>query len=192
MTLSQLNPRDPFAVDTQALGRQPGSMRTVQRIVTVPEAFSNAMSSVPEGRELELDLRLEAVMEGVLVTGTVRGQFTAECSRCLDPVSEDFEAGLQEMFRYADEEDGPHQEDPETEDDDEDYYLEGDLLDLEPVVRDAVVLALPLSPLCDPDCPGLCSECGARLADVEPDHGHGDRVDPRWEALRGLAERPGE
>ncbi|CAL9438616.1 putative protein [Nocardiopsis dassonvillei] len=192
MTLSRLNPRDPFVVDTQALGRQPGSMRTVQRIVNVPEAFANAMASVPEGRELELDLRLEAVMEGVLVTGTVRGQIAAECSRCLDPLSEDFEAGFQELFRYTADESVPHSEDMEADDDDEDYYLEGDLLDLEPVVRDAVVLALPLSPLCDPDCPGLCSECGARLADAGPDHGHGDRVDPRWEALRNLAERPGE
>ena len=57
--------------------------------------------------------------------------------------------------------------------------------DLEPVLRDAVVLALPFQPLCRDDCPGLCAECGARLAD-DPDHGHGDAVDPRWAALQGL------
>ena len=62
--------------------------------------------------------------------------------------------------------------------------LEGDLIDLEPVLRDAVVLALPLRPLCRDDCPGLCAECGARLAD-DPDHGH-ETVDPRWAALQGL------
>ncbi|MDE3721618.1 MULTISPECIES: YceD family protein [Nocardiopsis] len=192
MTLSRLNPRDPFVVDTQALGRQPGSMRTVDRIVTLPEEFANAMASVSAGRELELDLRLEAVMEGVLVTGAARGQISAECSRCLDPLAEDFEAGFQEMYRYPADEDVFQEEDGDTDDDDEDYYLEGDMLDLEPVVRDAVVLALPLSPLCDPDCPGLCAECGARLADAEPDHGHDDRVDPRWEALRGIVEKSGE
>lgn len=191
MTLSRLDPRDPFVVDTRQLGRQPGSMRTVNRIVTVPEAFATAMAAVPEGSEVELDLRLEAVMEGVLVTGTARGQLTAECSRCLDPISEGVEAGFQELYRYsADDEVAVTGED--ADDEDEDYYLEGDLLDLGPVVRDAVVLALPLTPLCGPDCPGLCSECGAKLAEAGPDHGHGDNIDPRWEALREIADDPGE
>ncbi|QRN78970.1 MAG: DUF177 domain-containing protein [Nocardiopsis sp. BM-2018] len=177
-------------VDTRQLGRQPGSMRTVNRIVTVPDAFETAMASVPKGQETELDLRLEAVMEGVLVTGTVRGRLTAECSRCLDPLSEELEAGFQEMYRYAADDEESLGGDEGANDEDEDYYLEGDLLDLEPVVRDAVVLALPLSPLCGPDCPGLCAECGAKLADAGPEHGHGDGVDPRWEALREIAEKP--
>lgn len=179
-------------VDTRQLGRQPGSMRTAKRIVTVPEAFATAMAAVPAGTEVELDLRLEAVMEGVLVTGTVRGQHTAECSRCLDPLSEDLEVGFQEMYRYPGGDDEAVAGDADSADEDEDYYLEGDLLDLGPVVRDAVVLALPLSPLCGPDCPGLCAECGAKLAEVGSDHQHGDGVDPRWEALRGIAEDPGE
>lgn len=192
MTLSRLDPRDPFVVDTRPLGRQPGSMRTVNRIVTVPEAFSTAIATVPEGSELELDLRLEAVMEGVLVTGTVRGQLSAECSRCLDPISDEIEAAFQELYRYsADEDDVPGTVEDKG-DDDEEYYLEGELLDLGPVVRDAVVLTIPLIPLCGPDCPGLCTECGVKLAEAGPDHGHGDDVDPRWEALRGLAEDPGE
>ena len=192
ITLSRLDARDPYVVDTRPLGRQPGSMRTVNRIVTLTEGFETAMASVPEGQEIELDLRLEAVMEGVLVTGTVTGRLTAECSRCLDPLSEELEAGFQEMYRYAGEEDGSIETgDEDSGDEDEDYYLEGDLLDLEPVVRDAVVLALPLSPLCGPDCPGLCSECGVKLAEAGPEHGHGDGVDPRWEALRKIAEDPG-
>ncbi|GAB3718167.1 YceD family protein [Nocardiopsis nanhaiensis] len=177
-------------VDTRQLGRQPGSMRTVNRIVTVPEALETAMASVPKGQEIEVDLRLEAVMEGVLVTGTVQGSFAAECSRCLDPVSEGLDAGFQEMYRYAADEDDASGGDEDAEDEDEDYYLEGELLDLEPVVRDAVVLALPLTPLCGPDCPGLCTECGVKLAEAGPDHGHGEHIDPRWEALRGIAEDP--
>lgn len=192
MTLSRLDPRDPFVVDTRRLGRQPGSMRTLQRVVTTPEAFAVAVASVPQGSEMELDLRLEAVMEGVLVTGTVRGQLTAECSRCLDPVSEGVEARFQELYRYSADEDGATGTDEDAGDEDEEYYVEGDLIGLEPVVRDAVVLALPLIPLCGPDCPGLCSECGAKLAEAGPDHGHGDAIDPRWEALRKLAEDPGE
>ncbi|MFV2195908.1 YceD family protein [Nocardiopsis sp. LOL_012] len=187
-----LEPRDPFVVDTRPLGRQPGSMRTVDRLVAAPEAYSTAMASVPEGSEIALDLRLEAVMEGVLVTGTAGGRITAECSRCLDPLSEDFEAEFQELYRYSDENAEAAESGEDASDEDEDYYLEGDLLDLGPVVRDAVVLTLPLSPLCEPDCPGLCADCGARLADAGPEHGHGERIDPRWEALRTLAEDPGE
>ncbi|GHC93584.1 hypothetical protein GCM10007079_43160 [Nocardiopsis terrae] len=179
-------------VDTRQLGRQPGSMRTVNRIVTVPEAFETAMASVPKGQEIELDLRLEAVMEGVLVTGTAHGRLNAECSRCLDPLSEELEADFQELYRYAADEEESGGSDEDAGDEDEDYYLEGDLLDLGPVIRDAVVLALPLSPLCGPDCPGLCAECGVKLADAGPDHGHGDGVDPRWEALRSIAEDPGQ
>ena len=102
-----------------------------------------------------------------------------ECSRCLDPLTDEVTVSFQELYRYL--------PDPgEDESDDEERFLDGDFLDLEPAFRDAVVLALPLSPLCREDCPGLCPDCGAKLADVGPDHGHGDKVDPRWGALAKL------
>ena len=66
------------------------------------------------------------------------------------------------------------------------YALDGDLLDLEPALRDALVLALPLAPLCREDCPGLCVECGALLAQAGPDHGHEPAIDPRWAGLQQL------
>ncbi|MFC3999577.1 YceD family protein [Nocardiopsis sediminis] len=178
-------------VDTRPLGRQPGSSRTVSRAVSAPGSFATGMSGVPEGAEIDLDLRLEAVMEGVLVTGTATATAAGECARCLDPVSDPIEAGFQELFRYPDDDLVPA-DSVDQEDEDEDYYLEGESIDLEQVVRDAVVLALPLSPLCRDDCPGLCPECGVKLADAEPGHGHGDGVDPRWEALRQLGEEPGD
>ena len=138
---------------------------------------------VPEGSPVRLELRLEAVMEGVLVSGTARVQLEGECARCLDPVEDDLEVDLQELYAYDAEPDASFE-------DEEVSRLEGDLLDLEPLVRDAVVLALPFGPLCREDCPGLCVECGARLAD-EPGHTHDDAVDPRWAALtemHGLTE----
>lgn len=143
---------------------------------------------VPEGSPIELDVRLEAVMEGVLVTGTAKVGLEGECSRCLDPVQEELEVDVQELYAYDDEDDDPAQDDEEVS------RLEGDLLDLEPLVRDAVVLALPFGPVCREDCPGLCVDCGARLAD-DPEHDHGERVDPRWAALSSLADsttRPDE
>ena len=69
------------------------------------------------------------------------------------------------------------------------YHLDGDLLDLEPVLRDAVVLALPMSPLCREDCPGLCAECGVPLADAGPGHRHDEATDPRWAALKQLGDQ---
>ena len=135
---------------------------------------------VPEGSQVDLDLRLEAVMEGVLVTGTARVGLEGECVRCLGPITDELEVDLQELYVYDD-------RDHDPDEDDEVSMLEGDLVDLEPLLRDAVVLALPFQPLCMEDCPGLCVECGARLAD-DPDHGHDEPVDPRWSALTELVE----
>ncbi|WP_460368428.1 YceD family protein [Actinocorallia lasiicapitis] len=138
------------------------------------------MVGVPKDAELELDLRFESVMEGVLVSGTADLPIQGECARCLDGLDFHMEVEFQELFVYVDTRSGS------TADEDE-HRLDGDLLDLEPVLRDAVVLALPLSPLCQDDCPGLCTECGVRLADAGPDHSH-DAADPRWAALQGLIE----
>jgi uncharacterized protein len=139
---------------------------------------------VPEGSPIEFDLRLEAVMEGVLVTGTARAALEGECVRCLEPIRDEIVADFQELFVYDDSE-------TDDDEDDETSRLEGDLLDLEPLLRDAVVLTLPFQPLCREDCPGLCAECGARLAD-DPDHQHDEPVDPRWAALHGLDVAPDE
>jgi uncharacterized protein len=159
-------------------------MRRESLTVPAPEDLGVEMVGVPKDAELELDLRLEAVMEGVLVTGTTRVPLVGECSRCLDPLTSRFEVEFQELFVYPDTRFGRSEEAAEADE----RQLEGDLLDLEPVLRDAVVLALPLSPLCRDDCPGLCSECGVRLADAGPDHQH-DAVDPRWAALQGLQDQ---
>ena len=177
-----LDPRSPFVLDTHELGRRPGSMRTVLMTVPAPEDLGTVVIGIPEGSDLDLDLRLEAVMEGVLVTGRVHGLAVGECVRCLDEVTEPVDVTLSELFVYPEraavaEQDG-------DEDDEDLRELDGDFLDLEPALRDAVVPMLPFQPVCRPDCPGLCSICGARLAD-EPGHSH-ETLDPRWAALGGL------
>jgi len=136
----------------------------------------DGVASVTEGSDLELEARLEAVVEGVLATGTARAEVTGECVRCLGPLEGlEIEADFQELYFFPGEDTGG---------DEDAVFLVGDLLDLEPVVHDAVVLALPLSPLCRDDCLGLCSECGAVLND-DPEHSH-ETVDPRWAALADL------
>ncbi|MFI9236877.1 YceD family protein [Streptomyces sp. NPDC053079] len=174
--------------DTRELGRRPGALKRVSRSVPAPQDLGIEVIGVPEGAAVELDLRLESVMEGVLVTGTARAPLTGECVRCLEPLERELEADFQEMFSYPDADARSRHADTgdDAEDDEEDMlFLEDDMFDLEPVLRDAVVLSLPLQPVCQEDCPGLCSECGARLAD-DPDHHH-DAVDIRWAALQGLA-----
>jgi uncharacterized protein len=188
-TTTRLDHRSPLVLDTRELGRRPGSMRTLSRSVPAPAHLGVAVLGVPEGSQLELDLRLESVVEGVLVSGTVSGTVTGECVRCLDPVSRSLVVDLQELYVHPDREHGSHRGGSDDGfDGDEEMaalpQLNGDLLDLEPALRDAVVLALPLQPLCREDCAGLCSECGARL-DADPGHGH-EVDDPRWAALKAL------
>lgn len=167
-------------LDTRELGRRPGSLRQVSRQVPAPADLGIEVLRVPEGSQVDLDLRLEAVMEGVLVTGTARAGLEGECVRCLEPISDDVEVDLQELYVY------PDQRLSEEEDDDV-STLEDDLLDLEPLLRDAVVLALPFQPMCEDDCPGLCPECGARLVE-DPEHSHEAPIDPRWAGLTALAQ----
>ena len=165
-------------LDTRELGRRPGSQHQVTRTVPAPADLGIEVLHVPEGSPVDLDLRLEAVMEGVLVTGSASAVLAGECARCLEPIEDEIDLRFQELFVYDD-------QDYSSEEDDDLSMLEGDLLDLEPLLRDAVVLALPFQPLCEDDCPGLCPECGARLAE-DPDHSHEAPVDPRWGKLQQL------
>lgn len=181
MRPAHLDPRSPFVLETHELGRRPGSTRTVQRTVPAPDELGSGMIGIPSGDDVELDLRLEAVMEGVLVSGTIHGRAVGECVRCLEQVVEDVDVMLQELFVY------PERAQVAVQNGDEEQDLremEGDLIDLEPALRDTVVPVLPFRPLCRQDCAGLCTECGARLDD-DPGHSH-EVLDPRWAALGGL------
>lgn len=133
--------------------------------------------AVPGGAPVDLNLRLESVVEGILVSGTATADAVGECSRCLTELTRGVSAKLRELYAF------PDSTTALTVEDDEVLILEGDLIDLEPLVRDELTLQLPLAPLCRPDCPGLCAVCGERLVDLEPDHNH-EVVDTRWAALR--------
>jgi uncharacterized protein len=179
-------PRGALVFDMRSLSRQAGSARDRQLTVPAPEDLGLELARVPAGASVELDLRFEAVAEGILVTGSATAPLAGECARCLAPLTSTVTASFTELYLY-DQHDkhDKHERHEEREDQDGDErYLEGDLLDLEPAFRDAVVLALPMSPLCRDDCPGLCAECGAPLADAGPGHRHEAAPDPRWAALR--------
>ena len=181
MTMSHrhLNPRSGLVIDTHELGRRVGAMKEIQRIAEAPDGISTDVIGVPPGSSVEFELRLESVVEGVLVTGSAEVTLTGQCGRCLESISFDEEIDLQELYLYPDKE----------PDDEEASRLEDDLLDLEPLLRDTVVLDLPYTPLCQPDCAGLCPDCGANL-NADPDHAHDDRIDPRWAGLSGWTADP--
>ena len=171
-------------LDTRELGRRPGSQRKMSFSAEAPAELGIEILGVPEGSAVDIDLRLEAVMEGVLVSGTADADLEGECARCLEPIVDSVHVDLQELFVYDD----PHHHHRGDDQDDDVSRLEDDLIDLEPLLRDAVVLALPFQPLCREDCPGLCTECGARLAD-DPDHRHEEPIDPRWAALGDVVQQ---
>ncbi|MDG4862024.1 DUF177 domain-containing protein [Streptomyces sp. T-3] len=187
---TRLDHRNPLVFDTHELGRRPGAMQRLTRTVEAPKDFGiQGVIGTPQGAPVEIELRLESVMEGVLVTGTARARVEGECVRCLEPLERELDADFQEMYSYPDADDRGRSKQAEPADDAEDdedmIPLEDGMFDLEPVLRDAVVLALPMQPVCREDCAGLCSECGINLND-NPDHHH-DVADIRWAALQGLA-----
>ena len=169
---------NPSRVNVRDLVHRPGEMREKHLTFDVPEQLGAGAIVVPEGTELELDLRLEGLHDGILVSGDVRTSGSGECVRCLDPVTVPVEVEFQELFAYS-------------EDEAFDYTVHNDHVDCEQVVRDAVVLSLPFQPVCREDCPGLDPETGERLADVgsrEPR----EVLDPRWAALESLARETAE
>lgn len=169
----------PFVVNVARLGRRPGAMVALQEQRVTPERIGLDLVAIPPDTAVELDLRVESVSEGVLVTGAVSAATAGECARCLRPLTGDIEVELTELFAY------PDSTTDATTDDDEVGRVVDDAVDLEQAIVDAVGLALPLSPLCDPDCPGLCPDCGVALAGAEPGHHH-DKIDPRWAKLAGM------
>lgn len=176
----------PLVLNISRLGRRPGSMITVNQTVPSPSRIGLDLIAIAEGAPLALDLRLESVSEGVLVTGTVSAPTAGECARCLTPITGDVAIELTELFAY------PDSATDETTEADEIGRVVDDTVDLEQPIIDAVGLALPFAPLCGPDCIGLCPDCGVPLATAEPGHSH-EQIDPRWAKLAGYLDGdPGE
>jgi uncharacterized protein len=168
-------PTSPMVVDITRLGRRPGAMVTLRDTVPSPSRIGAELIAIEPGAPLELDLRVESVSEGVLVTGTVAAPTAGECARCLAAMQGRVEVVLTELFAY------PQSTTEATTEEGEVGHVVDNTIDLEQPIIDAVGLDLPFSPVCQPDCPGLCPECGVQLA-AEPGHHH-DRIDPRWAKL---------
>jgi len=154
-------------------------MQEIHETVPSPLRIGMQLIAIERDAPVELDLRLESVSEGVLVTGTVSAPTAGECGRCLTPVTGDVEIELTELYAY------PDSVTEATTEADEIGHVVDDTVDLEQPIIDAIGLALPFTPLCQPDCPGLCPDCGTALAEAGPDHHH-DKIDPRWAKLAAM------
>ena len=151
-----------------------GTLRRIDIEFPLPEALDNSIAAIKVGDQIVIDGRLESVHEGILVSANVSGEAETVCSRCLDPLKLDVDVEFQELFAYS-------------LTDEDDLIITDETIDLEQVVRDAVVLSLPFQPICSSDCEGLCIDCGLKIAD-NPQHVHEAPVDPRWNALKNLME----
>lgn len=154
------------------LVNHPGDMRERERTIVVPEQLGEALMSVPAGESMHLDIRLESVHEGILATVDVQTTAHAECGRCLEPFTENVEVEFQELFAYS-------------IDDVHEYGVHGDHVDLEPPLRDAVVLSLPFQPVCRPDCSGIDPVSGEKRQAGSVEDAP-ESIDSRWSALSSL------
>ncbi|MCU1353668.1 MAG: hypothetical protein JWM05_2877 [Acidimicrobiales bacterium] len=175
MTAGAPAPRPPTLIEHVAeLRRRLGNQREVHRQL---EGAGLALSTarVPDGAEVLLDGMLEAIPNGVVLTGTVRVPWVGECRRCLTETRGEAVSDLREIFDV-------NPVDGET------WPLRGDEIDLGPVLRDTVLLTLPLAPLCSEDCLGPAPDAfpAAPAADAEPAEDAEPRRDPRWAALDDL------
>ncbi|MFZ8871756.1 MAG: YceD family protein [Candidatus Nanopelagicaceae bacterium] len=151
-------------------------MKTYHLQFAAPEPIGIPMLTIKAGQEIKIDFRAEAVSDGVLISGQITSEAVGECGRCLNELKQEIDQEFRELFLYESRK--------SEEEDDELFVMDGDIADIEVPIRDAVVLAMPLNPLCKADCKGLCSECGERMEKMGPEHSH-EKVDPRWSGLAG-------
>ncbi|MEK6648006.1 MAG: YceD family protein [Actinomycetota bacterium] len=181
-----------YLFNSYELPRRAGEMKEYSLDITIPERIGIDVIAVPAGAEIHLEMRLESVTEGVLVSAELSAVADGECMRCLDPIQLQIDRRIQELYRYAPEK--PHTKTERKRarqvaddlDDDDDLMMDGDFINLEVPIRDALVLDLPINPLCAQDCAGLCPGCGVKWASLDAAHTH-EVIDARWAGLSGLA-----
>jgi uncharacterized protein len=160
----------PFVIRVKDIIRSPGEMREHSFEVPAPEKWGEGLVAVEAGVPIDLDVRLESVHEGILVSGTADTEYAGVCSRCLTDIAEGLQVEFQELFAYPGEEAT-------------DFEVQDDHVDLETLVRDAIVLSLPFQPVCQPDCPGLDPATGERLT-TSTGAEQREPLDVRWAALQ--------
>ncbi|MCX6428709.1 MAG: YceD family protein [Actinobacteria bacterium] len=187
-------PSEVYLFSSHDLPRRSGEMREYSFDITVPERVGIDVIAVLGGEDIHIEMRLESVSEGVLVSADISAIADGECMRCLEPIELDIDRRIQELYRYEPQkahtkaERKRAREEADDLDDDDDLMMDGDFINLETPIRDAIVLDLPINPLCTLDCAGLCAGCGVKWSLLPSDHAH-ELIDPRWAGLPDLGEQ---
>jgi uncharacterized protein len=190
--------KSPFVYNTHDLPRRAGEMREVRFVIDLHEPLGFDVMAIAQDEPIDIEMKLESVAEGVLVTANVLSEAIGECGRCLDEVVFDIDENFVELFEYAEDPRQARKKDKKKsqrakdaeeaeklDDEDELRQMDGDEVDLEGPIRDAIILNLPINPLCSPDCLGLCPDCGEKWESLPEDHAH-EVIDARWAGLAGL------
>ncbi len=181
-----VRPSDIYKLNTHELPRRSGEYKEYQLDLIAPEKMGGELISIPAGEAIEVDARLESVTEGILLTAQVYATAIGECIRCLERVEVEIDRSIQELFFYESKSERGSKKRRAVQSDelevDDELYMDGDLMDLEAPLRDVIVLALPINPLCSQDCEGLCSECGVKWSLLPQGHAH-EVIDARWASL---------
>lgn len=184
-----------FLFNTHELPRRAGEMKEYQLDLEILEPVGVPLVAIPAGDVIEVDMRLESVAEGILLSADIYAIAKGECIRCLDAVEITVERKLQELYRYEPTNDRggkrkKHSSRMDTSDEIDldavdELWLDGNEMNLEIPIRDAVVLDLPVNPLCSEECLGLCPDCGEKWEKLPENHAH-EVIDARWAGLAGL------
>jgi uncharacterized protein len=172
------DPRRPLTVGVSSLVRRLGTRKAVHRSVAFDDVAISSASVAP-GEDIEVDLELESISNGIVATGELTVPWAGVCRRCLEPVRGEAVSEVREIFER-------HPVEGET------YPFGGEVVDLGPMVRDLVVLALPLAPLCEEGCLGPDPEQFPATVEDDDDGSPAEGRDPRWAALDQLRPAGGE
>lgn len=174
-----------IVIPVHTLGRRAGASMSLEKIFEAPSHMGSDVLAVPEGSDMTVDARIDSVTEGLYLSGEITVTVRGVCVRCLDPLESEWTAPIEELFLL------PEAVRRAVDDGDEDaqemYTTDGESLDIESALRDAIVAELPFRPLCSEDCQGLCPGCGIKLAEAEEGHHH-EMIDPRLAVLAQLLE----
>ena len=184
-----------WAVSVAQVASRPGQSKPIDTVFPAPSGIGDDIVGVREGADVRVVGSFDSIVDGLVFTGRVEAPLTAECTRCLKPIDPDWTVNATLFFPY----DAPGADDGRGngeveiiagEDEAEDVYplsSDGAFADMESPLRDTLVEALPLQPLCREDCLGLCPQCGVDLNE-DPDHHH-DVTDIRFAALEQFKAR---
>lgn len=182
-----------WAVNVAQIASRPGQSQTINTVFPAPSGIGDTIIGIKEGVDVSVTGSFDSIVDGLILTARIDAPVQAECTRCLKPIERDWGVNVTAFFPYESHDDGhKHGKNEEVdiiagEDESEDIYplsSDGAFADLEALIRDTLVEALPLQPLCREDCLGLCPQCGIDLNE-HPDHHH-ESTDLRFAALAGL------